>query len=126
MRLLSDFFGPHICGNLKGTFNITYVEQAQAMTDKQLLLARGMGLKVIERLRAIPPDGDAPVNYLKLPVNLWTGTLIYAIEQLPNNTDGNEHRVKVVQDGMPMELIFHKEPKHYWKWMLVAVQTFKE
>lgn len=125
MKLLSNYFKPAACGALKERFGIVYVEQAQAMSDRDLLLTRNIGLKFISKLRSISPDPDGPKNYHPLPNPLHIGIIIYAYEQLPAVADiSTEKQVKipVIQGNKPITLVFEKEKSHYWQWQLVGIE----
>jgi hypothetical protein len=126
MKLLSNYFKPAACGALKERFGIIYVEQAQALSDQDLLLTRNIGLKFVADLRAIQPDPDGPTNYHPFTVPLLIGTIISAFEQLPNPdgiADHAEHRIPVVQMNRPITLVFRQEKRHYWQWELIGVET---
>lgn len=61
MRPLSDYFTPHIVHGISERHGMDYVEQAQTLTDKQLLQCRGVGVAMIRKLRALPPGELKPV-----------------------------------------------------------------
>jgi hypothetical protein len=54
MRLLKDHFKSAVVTALSDQWGIDYVEQAQALTDKQLMRARYCGPAFISKLRALP------------------------------------------------------------------------
>lgn len=66
MTPLSDHFGKYVCKMLEQKYGIRYVEEAQAMTDKELYNNRGIGKLFLYKLRKIVTDGD----YTKKPLKL--------------------------------------------------------
>jgi len=56
--MLADHFGLITVNEVLERYGIASIENAQKLTDKELLRCRGVGKKLIARLRGLRPDGQ--------------------------------------------------------------------
>lgn len=118
MKPLRDYFSESVCKQLKNHFAVEYVEQAQALTDGQLMSIRQIGKKFCYKLRNI--EIQQADEYRFPPI--FVGTLVYALEQLPRQATERQE-IAVLQGNKPMTLVFERAPAHFFQWALISVKV---